>query len=265
MSASYPTSILGVIPARWASSRFPGKPLHLIAGKPLLQHVWERCEEADALDGTVVATDDERICECVEGFGGRVCMTSPDHQSGTDRVAEAASAAGEYSHVINIQGDEPLIAPTLINALAANLRADGKVDMITAANPLSCEQEFNDPNVVKVVIDRAGDALYFSRSPIPFRRTPVPELKNYRHNGIYGFSRAFLQQFVSWKPSALELAEGLEQLRALENGTRIRVVVTDEPALGVDTPEQVALIEEILQNRAQSLQSTNSSSHTKTT
>ncbi|MGK0187605.1 MAG: 3-deoxy-manno-octulosonate cytidylyltransferase (CMP-KDO synthetase) [Verrucomicrobiales bacterium] len=263
VSVSYPINILGVIPARWASSRFPGKPLHLIAGKPLVQHVWERCEEADALDSTIVATEDERIRDCVEGFGGRVCMTSTDHQSGTDRVAEAAALAGDYSHVINVQGDEPLIAPGLINSLAECLRMDSKIEMITAANPLTSEEEFEDPNVVKVVIDGAGNALYFSRSAIPFRRNAVPSLLNYRHNGIYGFSSAFLRQFVSWPPSALELSEGLEQLRALENGARIKVVVTAEMALGVDTPEQAVTLEEMLLNRPQSLQ--RSSSHTKTT
>ena len=265
MSASYPINILGVIPARWASSRFPGKPLHVIAGKPLVQHVWERCEEASALGGTIVATDDERIRQCVEGFGGRVCMTSPDHQSGTDRVAEAADMAGDFSHVINVQGDEPLIAPNLINALASKLKEDITIEMITAANPLTSDQEFADPNVVKVVIDSAGRALYFSRSPIPYRRNDVPGLTNYRHNGIYGFRRDFLEQFVKWQPSPLELAEGLEQLRALENGVRIQVVVTHEMALGIDTPEQVVELEQILLGQSSSLQSNFSPSHSTTT
>jgi 3-deoxy-manno-octulosonate cytidylyltransferase (CMP-KDO synthetase) len=265
VSASYPINILGVIPARWASSRFPGKPLHVIAGKPLVQHVWERCEEAGSLGGTVVATDDERIRECVEGFGGRVCMTSSNHQSGTDRVAEAAALSGDFSHVINVQGDEPLIAPKLIDALANKLKEDRTIDMITAANPLTSDQEFTDPNVVKVVIDSAGRALYFSRSPIPYRRNAVPGLTNYRHNGIYGFRREFLEQFIRWQPSPLELAEGLEQLRALENGVRIQVVVTHQMALGIDTPEQVAELEQMLLNRSELLQSTPSSFHNTTT
>jgi 3-deoxy-manno-octulosonate cytidylyltransferase (CMP-KDO synthetase) len=239
-------SILGVIPARWASSRFPGKSLHIIAGKPLVQHVWERCAEARLLDAVVVATDDERIRACVDGFGGRVCMTAAAHPSGTDRVAEAASIAGEFSHVINVQGDEPMLSAELIDDLARKLRQDPGIDMITAANVLDDEAEWNDPNVVKVVIDATGRALYFSRSPIPFRRNDVDALPNYRHNGIYGFRTEFLRRFVAWEPSPLELAEGLEQLRALENGAQIHVVVTKEVALGVDTPGQADEIDAIM-------------------
>ena len=246
MSEPNPTNILGVIPARWASSRFPGKPLHVIANKPLVQHVWERCKEASELDAVVVATDDERIRDCVERFGGQACMTSPDHPSGTDRVAEAAALCGSYTHVINVQGDEPLIAPELIDSLAERLRADPGIEMITAANPLNCEREFGDPNVVKVVIDSAGKALYFSRSPIPYRRNDSADLQNYRHNGIYGFRTDFLKKFITWNPSPLERAEGLEQLRAVENGVRIQVVVTDRIALGVDTPAQASEMEQTL-------------------
>lgn len=235
--------------------------MHLIAGKPLVQHVWERCREASTLDSLVVATDDERILARVEGFGGRACMTSPIHPSGTDRVAEAASRCGDFTHVINVQGDEPVIAPELINALAEQLRADSSLQMITAANPLTCEREFADPNVVKVVIDGSGNALYFSRSPIPHRRNAVAALPNYRHNGIYGFQTAFLQQFVRWQPSPLEQAEGLEQLRALENGVRIRVVVTARMALGVDTPEQADEMERLLLAEPHDLEPSSSSPH----
>ena len=252
MSASASTNILGVIPARWASSRFPGKPLHIIAGKPLVQHVWERCAESRTLGATIIATDDERILECVAEFGGRACLTEKDHPSGTDRVAEAARIAGkedDFTHVINVQGDEPLISPELIDSLAEKLRQDAAIDMITAANPLEDDVEFADPNVVKVVVDALGRALYFSRSPIPHRRNEVAQLPNYRHNGIYGFRADFLQRFVNWPPSKLEIVEGLEQLRAVEHGVRIHVVVTEQEALGVDTPEQVATIEKMLHDQ----------------
>ena len=246
VSSHAPFQILGVIPARWASARFPGKPLHRIAGKPLIQHVWERCAEASELQRVVVATDDARIAEAVDAFGGEAVLTDSHHASGTDRVAEAAAKTGEYSHVINVQGDEPLISPGLIDALAAKMRRNPAIDMITAANPIHDESEFLDPNVVKVVIDAAGAALYFSRSAIPFARNESA-LPRYRHNGIYGFSTPFLQQFVQWKPSPLEIAEALEQLRALENGARIHVVVTGDVALGVDTPAQAREIEILIE------------------
>lgn len=244
-------SVLGVIPARWGSTRFPGKPLHLIAGKPLVQHVWERCRECARLDGVTVATDDERIAEAVRAFGGEVTMTRPDHPSGTDRVAEVAEAHPGATHLINIQGDEPLIDPGLVNRLAGELTADAGLEMVTAANPLAPgDPVLLDPNVVKAVIDREGNALYFSRSLVPYPRNPdeLPEgLAYYRHKGIYGFRRDFLLRFVAWPPSLLERCESLEQLRALENGARIRVVVTGDDSPGVDTPEQAAILHERLQ------------------
>ncbi len=245
--ATQPSQVLGVIPARWGSTRFPGKPLHLIAGKPLVQHVWERCLECRELTRTTVATDDERIAAAVEAFGGHATMTRPDHPSGTDRAAEVASAFPEMSHIINIQGDEPLIDPGLIDSLAAALLADPGLPMITAANPLPASDPLlGDPNVVKVTIDRDGHALYFSRSQIPHPRSVPDDLIYFRHKGIYGFRRDFLFDFVGWEPSLLERTEGLEQLRALENGARIKVVLTEDTSPGVDTPEQAAILHDLL-------------------
>ncbi len=246
LTLTAPTRTLVAIPARWGSTRFPGKPLHHIAGKPLVQHVWERCQECREVDDIVIATDDERIVEAGEAFGARVVMTSPEHPSGTDRIAEAAALFPDHGVLINVQGDEPLISPRLIDELAMVLRAQPEVPMITAAAPIREAELVADPNVVKVVLDENADALYFSRSPLPFFRNDVPELRPLRHLGIYGFQRAFLLEFVGWPPAALERAESLEQLRALAHGRRIRVVLTDDLSPGVDTPEQARAIEEQL-------------------
>ena len=241
--------VLGIIPARWASTRFPGKPLHIIAGKPLVQHVWERCQECLNLDSIIVATDDERIADVCRGFGAKVAMTAADHPTGTDRIAEAAAAVPEATHLINIQGDEPLIEPSLIDELASTLLADPSLEMATAANAIDDEALMNDPNVVKCVLKKNGDALYFSRSPIPFKRSVSPALTCYRHKGIYAYRKDFLEKFIQWQPSPLELAESLEQLRALENNARIRVVITDDTSGGIDTLEQANELEEFLQSQ----------------
>ena len=241
------TYILGVLPSRWGSTRFPGKPLHLIAGKPLIQHVWERCQACTRLDEVIVATDDERIREAVIAFGGTAVMTSPDHPTGTDRIAEAAQAVPKATHIVNIQGDEPLIDPALIDELAATMAADASLDMATAANPMAPQDPaVTDPNVVKVVITRDGRALYFSRSPLPFFRNAVEGLPVLRHKGIYAYTRGFLERFVTWPPSPLEMAESLEQLRALENGATIQVLLTADTSPGVDTLEQAHEIELLL-------------------
>jgi len=238
---------LGILPSRWGSTRFPGKPLHLIAGKPLIQHVWERCQQCQRLDEVVVATDDERIQKAVEAFGGRVVMTSPDHPTGTDRIAEAVKAHPRATHVINIQGDEPLIDPALIDELATVMADQPDLDMATAANPMAADDPaVADPNVVKVVRTLDGKALYFSRSPLPYFRNPIEDLPVMRHKGIYAYRRVFLERFVTWAPSPLERAESLEQLRALENGASIHVISTDDASPGVDTPEQAAAIESLL-------------------
>jgi 3-deoxy-manno-octulosonate cytidylyltransferase (CMP-KDO synthetase) len=238
-----------IIPARYASTRFPGKPLHVIAGKPLIQHVWERCRLCRHVNRIVVATDDERIAGVARGFGAEVCLTSPDHQSGTDRIAEAARTLPEATHVINVQGDEPLISPDLVDELAARMAADPGVGMITAVHPLHDEALLDNPNIVKCVMSRDGRALYFSRSRIPYARSVHPGLTHWRHMGIYGFSRAFLEKFVSWEPSPLEVTEALEQLRALENGAAIHVVVTEHDSPGIDTPEQAREVEGLIARR----------------
>lgn len=248
MSDTTPSRSLVAIPARWGSTRFPGKPLHLIAGKPLVQHVWERCQECTAIDDIVIATDDQRIVEAAAAFGAKAVFTSPDHPSGTDRIAEAAQSYSDHDIIINVQGDEPLISPALIDELARTLRRDPSIRMITAAAPIHDPAQISDPNVVKVVFDLAGDSLYFSRSPLPFVRNADAATRHHRHLGIYGFQREFLFQFVAWPPSTLEKTESLEQLRALENGTRLRVVLTDELSPGVDTPEQARQIETRLLN-----------------
>lgn len=239
--------IVGILPARWGSTRFPGKPLYQLAGKPLIRHVWERCQACSNLAEVMVATDDPRIFDAVEAFGGKAVMTSASHPTGTDRIAEALAAVPAATHVINIQGDEPLIEPALIDELAAIMAADASLDMATAANPLDpSDPVVADPNVVKVVTALNGRALYFSRSPLPFFRNPVPGLMVLRHKGIYAYSRGFLERFVSWPPSPLETAESLEQLRALENGASIHVITTTDTSPGVDTPEQAAAIEQLL-------------------
>jgi 3-deoxy-manno-octulosonate cytidylyltransferase (CMP-KDO synthetase) len=237
---------LGIIPARWASTRFPGKPLHLIAGKPLVQHVWERCKQCVNLDRSIIATDDQRIFDAANEFGAEAVMTSENHPTGTDRIAEAVAGIPDANYVINIQGDEPLIDPSLIDDLATTLHQDSGIAMATAANVISEDSLMHDPNVVKCVLKKNGDALYFSRSPLPYRRQDSPSLKLYRHKGIYAYRRDFLEKFVTWPPSPLELAESLEQLRALENNARIKVLITDDESPGVDTPEQALQIEDLL-------------------
>jgi 3-deoxy-manno-octulosonate cytidylyltransferase (CMP-KDO synthetase) len=208
-----------------------------------VQHVWERCQDCKEIDDVVIATDDERIIESAASFGARAVLTSPHHSSGTDRIAEAAQAFPDHGIVINVQGDEPLISPALIDELVRSLRNEPSIPMITAAAPILEADQVADENIVKVVIDQRSDSLYFSRSAIPFIRNPTPGLRHLRHLGIYGFQRDFLFQFVSWPPSPLELAESLEQLRALDRGTRIRVVLTDDLSPGVDTEAQARAIE----------------------
>ena len=235
-----------IIPARFASTRLPAKPLHPIAGKPLIQHVWERCARAKGIDSVIVATDDMRIAECAFSFGAEVAMTSPKHRSGTDRVAEVAKKLRGFSHIINVQGDEPMVDPVVVAKLAATMGKDRGIEMITAASVFAAEDDLTNPNTVKVVLDRAGNGLYFSRSPIPFVRADGVRPSFYRHQGIYGYTTKFLLQFVKWKPGILEQAESLEQLRALENGEKIRVILAKHAAVSVDTLEDVRTVERIL-------------------
>ncbi len=235
-----------VIPARYASTRFPGKPLHVIAGKPLVQHVWERSRQCALADRIVVATEDERIAAACRGFGAEVMLTSPDHVSGTDRIAEVARSIPEANLLVNVQGDEPLISPELITSMFTALEEDAGLDMVTAAKPIPDGPLVDDPSIVKCVTTTTGRALYFSRSRIPYLRQPDSRLRYLWHKGIYGYRRSFLLQFVAWPPSMLEITESLEQLRALENGASIQVFETTEDSPGVDTPEQAAAVERIL-------------------
>jgi 3-deoxy-manno-octulosonate cytidylyltransferase (CMP-KDO synthetase) len=240
------TKAVGIIPARWGSTRFPGKAIHEIVGKPLLRHVWERCRRAKKLDRLIIATDDFRIAEAAFDWGAEVAMTSANHASGTDRIAEVAAKLKPFGLIINIQGDEPLVEPKLIDRLVRELQRDRKLEMITAAHPFEDSQEAESPHQVKVVLNQKGDALYFSRATIPFNREASAQPKYFRHQGIYGYRRDLLLRFVRWKTSPLERAESLEQLRALENGVRIRVVMTGSGSPGVDTPEDARTMERLL-------------------
>ena len=246
--------IVGIIPARYASTRFPGKPLHLIAGKPLIQRVAEQCQLATSLSEIIVATDDERIAQVARQFV-RVEMTRSDHPSGSDRTAEVAARL-DCDAIVNIQGDEPLIDPAVINAVA---RALDRESMSTAATTIKDEREYDNPNVVKVIVNTAGRALYFSRRTIPFLREaanrPVNEqlaaFPFLKHLGIYGYRRKTLLELVKYPVSRLENAEKLEQLRALDNGINIAVEIVDYDSVGVDMPEDVARVESILRKLGQ--------------
>jgi 3-deoxy-manno-octulosonate cytidylyltransferase (CMP-KDO synthetase) len=243
--------IIGIIPARYASTRFPGKPLVFIAGKPLIQRVVERCRQAKSLSEIIVATDDKRIADIARQFC-RVEMTREDHPSGSDRIAEVAARA-DCDAIVNIQGDEPLIDPAVIDAVAGALARE---EMSTAATPIRNPAEYDNPNVVKVVVNAAGRALYFSRRTIPYLREAASRSANeqlaafpfLKHLGIYGYQRETLLRLVKFPMSPLEQAEKLEQLRALENGIQIAVVKVDYDSVGVDVPEDVARVEEILRS-----------------
>ena len=238
-----------VIPARWGSTRFPGKCLHTIAGKPLVRHVWERSLRAKGISRVIIATDDDRIAEASLNFGAEVVMTAENHPSGTDRIAEVAARLRGVTHFINVQGDEPLIDPGLIENLAASMLKDPKISMITAATPFLKSTEAEDPNCVKVVLGASGNALYFSRSRIPFHRDahdPKSAVTPLLHLGIYGYRRDILRKLVTLSPTPLEQCEKLEQLRALEHGIPIRVVLTDHRGVGVDTPADALRVEKLL-------------------
>jgi len=237
---------VGVIPARYQSSRFPGKPLSLIGGRTLVQRVFERARAAGRIARLLVATDDERIASAVRAFGGEVVMTSPAHASGTDRLAEVASSL-PADVFVNIQGDEPLLDPQDIDRLVECLDSDPSSDMATLADPLLDPEEARDPNIVKVVCDAAGRALYFSRSPIPHVLASAGAARPWlRHVGLYAYRRGFLLEFASWSPGVLEELEGLEQLRTLERGRTIKVLRARGRYHGVDTPDDVQAVEQAL-------------------
>lgn len=234
---------VGIIPARWKSTRFPGKPLYLIAGKPLLRHVWEKCSRARKLDSVIIATDDMRIAKAAFSWGAEVAMTSAKHQSGTDRIAEVALKAPQFEYIINIQGDEPLTEPALLNRMVEILQSNRKVDIVTAAHPFENAAAASSPHQVKVIVDHERNALYFSRYALPFPRNRLMRIKYLRHQGIYGFRRKALFSFVRWKPTPLERAESLEQLRALENGVKVHVLLTKHGSPGVDTVADAKALE----------------------
>jgi 3-deoxy-manno-octulosonate cytidylyltransferase (CMP-KDO synthetase) len=250
-------AVVAIIPARYGSTRLPGKPLARIGGKPMIQHVYESAAKARALDRVLVATDDRRIEQTVRGFGGEVVMTAKEHASGTDRLAEVARKI-KADWVVNVQGDLPFIRSETITRAVQPLRRDRSLPMGTVCTPIHDEAEWRDPNIVKVVVDRRGFALYFSRSPIPYARnisvdlggTPVlrspSRLWGFRHLGLYVYRRDFLLKFARLRPTALEQIESLEQLRALAYGYRIFVANVDERSIEVDTPEDLAKAEEFL-------------------
>jgi 3-deoxy-manno-octulosonate cytidylyltransferase (CMP-KDO synthetase) len=233
-------SVLAVIPARFAAQRFPGKPLAMLWGKPMLRHVWERARAARGLDELVIATDDDRIADAASGWGAAVERTSATCASGTDRVAEVARARPEAAIVLNLQGDEPELETDAVSRLVEVMRSDADIRMGTIAHHAPHPADLASADVVKVVVDAAGDALYFSRADIASASSGGPAL---RHAGVYAFRRELLLAFAEWPPSALEKAERLEQLRAVERGVRIRVVLGAQPFAGVDTPEQLAALE----------------------
>lgn len=244
--------VTAIIPARFASTRFPGKPLADLCGKPMIQWVYERTSLCGSVDRVIVATDDERIAHAVNAFKGDVVMTRADHATGTDRLAEVAEFIDDEL-IVNVQGDEPLIDPAMIDAAVAPMLADNSIPMGTLKTPLTSFDEYHNPNVVKVVTDRQGFALYFSRAPIPYPRDFFadlenlwPELATAKHVGLYVYRREFLLQYPTLPVTPLESQECLEQLRALEHGYRIRVAETGLVGQGVDTPEDLERVKTIL-------------------
>ncbi|GAB6099444.1 3-deoxy-manno-octulosonate cytidylyltransferase [Halanaerocella petrolearia] len=236
--------VVAIIPARYSSTRLPGKPIKKINNKPMIQHVYERTNQAQNLDQVIVATDDERIYQAVKEFGGRVEMTSSDHQTGTDRLAEVAQDI-EADVIVNVQGDEPLIAPEMIDQAVGPLLEDKSLQMGTLKHPITDSEELENPNLVKVVTDKNDFALYFSRSPIPYPRQEN-DITYYKHIGLYVYRREFLLQYTDLPATPLEQQESLEQLRALENGYRIKVIETEHQSIGVDTPQDLEKVRELV-------------------
>lgn len=241
---------IAIIPSRYQSSRFPGKPLALIAGKPMIQWVYENVSKVGALDAVYVATDDLRIYDTVQGFDGKAIMTSSEHTCGTDRLAECATILNlkDEDIILNIQGDEPLIRPEMVIDLLSNFDSDS-VYMGTLMKRIENYEEIRNPNVVKVITDVNSYAIYFSRYSIPFERDGIKRT-HYKHIGAYGYKKWFLMKFSNLNKTELEVAESLEQLRVIESGFKIHVKETDWQTIGVDTPEQIALVENELRRRA---------------
>lgn len=245
-------TILCVIPARYASTRLPGKPLADIAGKPMIQRVYEQALGAKRPHDLLVATDHQAVYDAVTAFGGQVMLTSPEHPTGTDRLAEVAVNRPEAEIIINIQGDEPLIEPAVIDQLAAAFDTDPDLRMVTLMTELT-ESEYQVPSVVKLVTDQAGFALYFSRSLIPYPRIQPEAMRWYKHIGVYAYRRDFLLTYAALPPTPLEQTESLEQLRALEHGYRIKVLKTNHRFIGVDTLEDLERVNEIYKKREKSI------------
>jgi len=240
--------VIGVIPARYSSVRFEGKVLVDILGKPMIQHVWERAKQALVLDDLIIACDDERVANVAKEFGAKVVLTAKGHASGTDRISEVVNPL-DVRIVINIQGDEPLIHPVMIDTLARALLDDETVCMATMMKKIDNPEELNDPHVVKVVLDKNNFALYFSRATIPFHasNSEVKSLVYYKHIGLYGYTKDFLFTYRNLPASHLEKIEALEQLRVLEEGFRIKVIETKYDTIGVDTPEDLERVKEYLE------------------
>ena len=251
MPENFISNVIAVIPARYESSRFPGKPLASIAGKPMIQHVVERARQARRVSRVIVATDDDRIRAAVTSFGGEAAMTRRDHRSGTERIAEVAVHLPAEIYV-NVQGDEPLISPEVIDAAVETISSDAEIQVATLCVPISQPAEIMDPNVVKIVTDFDSNALYFSRAPIPWVRDAAQPVaaRHFKHIGIYAFRREALLEFPTLPPGELEHLEQLEQLRWLENGYRIRVGECEYSGVAVDVPADVPRVEEILRASA---------------
>lgn len=227
---------LCIIPARYASTRLPGKPLVMIAGKTMIERVYEQAKKAKVPDKVIVATDDQRVFDAVEAFGGSAMMTSAHHATGTDRLAEVVLAYPDIDVIINVQGDEPLISPDVIDQLGEVFFREDAPPMATVATEM-IEPEYEDPNAVKVVMNKRGEALYLSRSLIPYARNPIhPKARPYKHIGIYAYRRDFLLKYASLASTPLEATESLEQLRAIENGYKIQVILSNHKFIGIDTP-----------------------------
>lgn len=255
---------VAIIPARWASTRFPGKPLAQIQNKPMIQWVVEQAQKASRISEVIVATDDIRIVEAVHGFGGKAVMTSPDHATGSDRIAEVASGL-KCDIVVNVQGDEPLIPPQNIDQVVDTLEKDPSLNVATLMMAINDPDEIADPHVVKVVADQKGRALYFSRSPIPFHRdewesgSPEDLSKSkdkgmtqvYKHIGLYAYTRLFVLELSRMAPTPLEQLEKLEQLRILEHGIPIQIGITEQPSMGVDHSEDLERVERFLEKQNQ--------------
>jgi 3-deoxy-manno-octulosonate cytidylyltransferase (CMP-KDO synthetase) len=238
-------SVVAIIPARYQSSRLPGKALADIGGRPMIEHVYRRTSAARSVGVVIVATDDQRICDAVEAFGGRAQLTSPAHESGTDRLAEIAAGL-TCDIVVNVQGDEPLVDPSMIDDAIAPFRTDRALEMTTLRRRIDDDADRQNPNVTKVVVDRDGYALYFSRAPIPFTRQGCPPAPAWRHIGLYAYRRECLLRLTALRPTDMERAEALEQLRALEHGIRIKAIETKFDSLGVDTPEDLARVRQLV-------------------